>query len=51
MKPFFEFVKNNFAFIVSGVIVLALICAYLIPFIYGTSTLVWRWAMNPYIPC
>ncbi len=48
MKKVFEFVRDNFMSIITVICVLALVCAYVAPFVWGTSTLLWQWAMNPY---
>lgn len=47
MKKAFEFVKDNFMYIVMAIVSLVLICAWVIPFVYGTSAIFWQWALNP----
>lgn len=50
MKKVFDFMSDNFKEICIGVVVVLVFVAVVIPLVYGFSTLLWRWAMNPYLP-
>lgn len=51
MKKVFDFMSDNFEKIYIGVLVVLSFVAVIFPLVYGLSTLLWRWALNPYMPC
>ena len=49
MKKYFKFCLKNWKNIILTIVIFSLVVAFIVPFVYGLSTLLWRWAMNPYV--